>query len=112
MAFQNVVGNKLAQAEMATAAYETIYTTPLLTRTYVKTIDICNSTAGTQRFYIHLVPKGNSANAGNCLFYNAPINPYTTVQWTGSEILTQGDTVQVKASAAGVAVSVTGGEAT
>lgn len=111
MAFQNIVGNRLAQAEMLTA-YETVYTTPPLTRTYIKNIDICNSTGSTQRFYIHLVPKGNSASGGNAVFYNAPINGNTTVQWTGSQILAQGDTIQVKASAVGIAVTITGGEAT
>ena len=111
MAFQNIVGNRLAQAEMLTT-YETIYTTPLVTRTYVKNIDICNSTGSTQRFYVHLVPKGNSASGGNAIFYNAPINGNTTVQWTGSQILTQGDTIVVKGSAAGIAVTITGGEAT
>ena len=81
MAFQNVVGNRLAQAEMTTS-YVTVYTTPLLTRTYVKNIDICNTTAGSLRFYIHLIPKNASATAANALFYNAPINANTTVQWT------------------------------
>lgn len=111
MAYQNVVGNRLAQAEMITS-YVTVYTTPLLTRTYVKNIDICNTTSGSLRFYVHLVPKGNSATASNALFYNAPINGNTTVQWTGSEILTEGDTIIIKASTAGVAITVTGGEAT
>lgn len=111
MAFQNVIGNKLAQAEMTTS-YETIYTTPASTRTYIKTLDICNSTANVERFYIHLVARGESASTANCLFYNAPINGNTTVQWTGSEIVTPGDTIQVKASAAGIAISITGGEAT
>ena len=111
MAFQNIVGNRLAQAE-ATTTYVTVYTTPLLTRTYVKNIDICNSTGSTQRFYIHLVPKGDSASSGNAVFYNAPINGNTTVQWTGSQILTQGDTIVIKGSAAGISVTITGGEAT
>jgi hypothetical protein len=111
MAFQNIVGNRLAQAE-ATTTYVTVYTTPLLTRTYVKNIDICNSTGSTQRFYIHLVPKGDSASGGNAVFYNAPINGNTTVQWTGSQILTQGDTIVIKGSAAGISVTITGGEAT
>ena len=111
MAYQNVVGNRLAQAEMLTT-YETIYTTPLVTRTYVKNIDICNSNGSAQRFYVHLVPKGNSASGGNALFYNAPINGNTTVQWTGSEILTQGDIIVVKGSTTGITVTVTGGEAT
>jgi len=111
MAYQNVVGNKLAQAEMPTT-YVTVYTVPPNTRTYVKDIDICNTTAGSLRFYVNLVPSGKTAVAANGLFYNAPINANTTVQWTGSQILTAGDTIQVKASAAGISISVTGGEAT
>lgn len=111
MAYQNVVGNRLAQAEMTTS-YVTVYTTPPLTRTYVKNIDICNTTSGVLRFYIHLVPNGASSTTSNAIFYNAPINANTTVQWTGSEILTAGDIIQVKASAAGIAVTITGGEAT
>ena len=111
MAYQNIVGNRLAQAQ-ATTSYVTIYTVPLLTRTYVKNIDICNTTSGTLRFYVHLIPQGGTPDASNALFYNAPINGTTTVQWTGSDILTPGDVIQIKASAAGIAVTVTGGEAT
>jgi hypothetical protein len=111
MAFQNIVGNRLAQAE-TTTAYVTIYTTPSLTRTYVKNIDICNTTSGTLRFYVHLIPKDGTAGVSNALFYNAPINANTTVQWTGSEILTPGDLIQIKGSAAGISVTITGGEAT
>lgn len=111
MAFQNIVGNRLAQAE-TTASYVTVYTTPLATRTYVKNIDICNTTAGVLRFYVHLIPKGATASTANALFYNAPINANTTVQWTGSEILTPGDLIQIKGSAAGISITITGGEAT
>lgn len=115
MAYQNVIGNRLAQAE-GTTSYVTIYTVPLLTRTYVKNIDICNTTSGLLRFYVHLIPKPTTgvptAGTSNALFYNAPINGNTTVQWTGSEILTPGDVIQIKASAAGIAVTITGGEAT
>lgn len=111
MAYQNVIGNKLSQAEMTTS-YATIYTTPTLNRTYVKNIDICNTTGSTQRFYVHFVQKGKVVGVSNAIFYNAPINAYTTVQWTGSEILVEGDIIQVKASAAGVTIMITGGEAT
>jgi hypothetical protein len=111
MAYQNVVGNRLAQAE-TTTGYVTIYTTPLLTRTYVKNIDICNTTSGSLRFYVHLIPAGGTAGSGNALFFNAPIAGNTTVQWTGSEILTPGDLIQIKGSAAGISVTITGGEAT
>ena len=115
MAYQNVVGNRLAQAE-GTTSYVTIYTVPLATRTYVKNIDICNTNGSTARFYIHLIPKPTTgaptADVANALFYNAPINGNTTVQWTGSEILTPGDIIQIKASTSGIAITITGGEAT
>ena len=115
MAYQNVVGNRLAQAE-GTTSYVTIYTVPLATRTYVKNIDICNTNGSTARFYIHLIPKPTTgvptADVSNALFYNAPINGNTTVQWTGSDILTPGDIIQIKASTSGIAVTITGGEAT
>jgi hypothetical protein len=111
MAYQNIVGNRLAQAELTTS-YATIYTAPAETRTYIKNIDICNTTTGTVRFYISFVLKNGTASAANAIFYNAPINGTTTVQWTGSDILTPGDFISVKASSAGVTVTVTGGEAT
>ena len=111
MAYQNIVGNRLAQVELTTS-YVTIYTVPQLTRTYVKDIDICNTNGSTARFYIHLVPQGKTASVGNALFYSAPINGNTTVQWTGSEILTPGDLIQVKGSTSGISVTITGGEAT
>jgi hypothetical protein len=111
MAFQNIIGNRLAQAALTTS-YVTVYTTPLLTRTYVKNIDICNTTAGALSLYISLVPSGNTAGTANALFYNTSIPANTTVQWTGSEILTPGDLISVKASAVGITVTITGGEAT
>lgn len=111
MAFQNIVGYKLGQAG-ATTTYFTFYTVPAGTRTYVKDIDICNTTAGSLRFYIHLVPAGKSADTSNALFYNAPINANSTVQWTGSAIMNAGDTIQIKASATGCVIVATGGEAT
>lgn len=115
MAYQNIVGNRLAQAE-ATTSYVTIYTVPLATRTYIKDIDICNTNTGSAKFYIHLIPKPTTgtptADVSNALFYNAPINGNTTVQWTGSDILTPGDIIQIKASTSGIAITITGGEAT
>lgn len=111
MAFQNIVGAKLSQAAFTTS-YASIYTVAPATRVYVKDIDLCNSTASSLNVYVHLVPATNSATAANALFYNVSIPSYTTVQWTGSQILNAGDTIQVKASATGGAISITGGIAT
>lgn len=111
MAFQNIVGYKLGQYPAGTT-YFILYTTPSVTRTYVKDISICNTTSGSLRFYIHLVPAGKSPDVTNALFYNSPINGNATVQWTGSAIMNAGDTIQIKSSSSGCVVSATGGEAT
>jgi len=111
MAFQNVVGNRLAQAALTTA-YVTIYTTPILTRTFVKNIDVVNTTSGSLTFFISLVPKGDTAGAANALFFGSTLTAYATYHWTGTQILTPGDLISVKASGAGVTVTISGGEAT
>ena len=43
MAYQNITGIQLGQAEITTG-YTTVYTTPATSRTYVKDINICNTT--------------------------------------------------------------------
>lgn len=111
MAFQSIVGAKLIQSALTTS-YTIIYTAPQNSRVYIKDIDVCNTSSAADRFYVHLVPAGESVSAANALFYNAPINATTTVQWTGSQILNAGDSIQVKASATGCTISVTGGIAT
>jgi len=110
MAFQFVTPILLAQAEMTTD-YLAVYTVPANTRTYVKDITIANTTASTIRIYVSLVPDQGTPGASNALFYNTILPAYTVVQWTGAQILNTSGTVQVKASAAGCTVNVTGGEA-
>ena len=60
MAFYNITPVKLGQAAM-TASYVTIYTTPDNTRTFVKDIDIVNTTGSAISIYVSLVPFGGTA---------------------------------------------------
>jgi len=110
MAYNNITPIRLGQAAL-TASYVTIYTTPSNTRTYVKDLDIINTTAAAIGIYVHLVPTGGSAGTSNALFYNTQLPPNTIVQWAGSQILNEGDTIQVKASTTGCTITVSGGEA-
>lgn len=110
MSFQNITGLKLGQAAITTG-YTTLYTVPTGTRTYVKDIDICNTTGSAIGIYVSLVPSAGSASASNAIFYNAEIPSYSTLQWCGMQILNSGDTIQVKASATGCTISASGGEA-
>ena len=111
MAFNNITPLQLGQAAITTS-YATIYTVPAATRTYVKDIDVVNTTSATIGIYISLVPSGGTAGTSNALFYNTPLPLNTIVQWAGSQIINEGDTIQVKASAVGCTITVSGGEAT
>lgn len=111
MAFQNIVGKQLAQRAITTA-YIPIYITPANTRAYIKDIDVCNTTALTVAVYVSLVNANDVVGTANALLYNATIPAYSTLQWTGSQILSAGGGVQVKASAVGCSITISGGEAT
>jgi hypothetical protein len=120
--FQNIVGKRLGQAEITTS-FKTVYTAPVDARAYIKDIDICNTTSGTITVCVCLVPYTSTNTVGtagtaNALMYNMSIPANTTIQWTGSQIINgpvagtnAGDTVQVKASATGCTVTISGGEA-
>lgn len=110
MAFQDITGVKLGVAAITTS-YAALYTVPASKRTYVKDLDICNTTGSTVNVFVHLVPSGSSATTGNALLYNAELPAYSTLQWSGCQILNAGDDIEVKASAAGCTIHATGGEA-
>jgi hypothetical protein len=117
--YQNIVGYQLGQSSMGTA-YSTVYSVPSATtipaqpstRTFVKDITICNTTAASIGIYVHLVTQGGSPDTTNAIFYNNALPAYTTVQWNGIQILNPGGTIQVKASATGCAVTISGGQGT
>ena len=110
MAHQNVTPILLAQAAISTD-YLAVYTVPANTRTYVKDITIMNTTGATKHVYVSLVPNEGTPGASNALFYNTVLPGYTTVQWTGAQIMNVSDTIQVKADATGCTINITGGEA-
>ena len=110
MAYYDITPTKLGQAAMTTS-YATIYTTPANTRTFVKDIDIINTTANIVRIYVSLVPTGGTAGTANALFYYNALPAYTTMQWAGSQLLNESDFISVKASATGCTITVSGAEA-
>ena len=111
MAFQNIIGVKLAQAAIGTA-YAVVYRVPSNTRTYVKDIDICNTTGAGITVYVSLVAVGDTAGTANALYYGYSIAANSVLQWRGVAIMNAADTIQVKASGAGCTAYISGGEAT
>ncbi len=102
-------GASLSSGAAGTGGYATLYTVPAGTQMAVVDIEICNTGSTTATFYISLVPSGGTAGASNALFYAAPINGYSTVQWTGQQVLAAGGTVQAYASSSAVTIKVGGG---
>ena len=93
MAYQNIVGTKLAQATLGIT-------------------DVCNTTVGAITVDISLVPAGGTAGVTNALYFTQSIAAYGVLQWRGLAIMNAADTIQVRASATGCAIYISGGEAT
>jgi len=110
MAFQDITGTLLAQAAM-TVDYIAVYTVPANTRTFVKDITFCNTTVGAIDIFLSLVPNEGTPGTGNAIYYSHSLASYATLQWKGVQILNAAGTIQVKASATGCTVNVSGGEA-
>jgi hypothetical protein len=115
MAFQNIVGTKLAQGALATTV-KILFTCPPNTRTYVKDITICNTANASATARVYLVPASatplSAAAASNALFYDVALAANTTLHWTGTQILNPGDTIQASASAVTCTIFISGGLAT
>lgn len=110
MAYTNITPKQLCQAAITTS-YTVVYTTPIATKTFLKDLDICNTTAASINIYISIVPSAGTAGTANALFYGNILPATTTMQWGGSQILEAGATLQVKASAVGCTITASGGEA-
>jgi len=93
----------------ATTSVSTLYTVPSNVQFQLQEIDITNTSATAGTFTIYLVPSGGTASTSNALFYTAPINGNTTVQWTGVLSLAAGTTIQALASATTITYKISGG---
>lgn len=111
MAFDVITPVKLGQAAI-TAGVTTLYTVPSLTRTFVKDIDVCNtSSTASATVTVYLVPSGGTAGTSNTLVPGVVIPPNGMFQWSGNQIMNAGDTIQILASATGCTINAGGGEA-
>ena len=74
--FQNIVAARLCQAAIGTT-YSTIYSVTGQTQSYVKDIDIANTTSSSINVYVHIVAYGSTAGttdgSANALLYCVPI---------------------------------------
>lgn len=111
MAYQLVTPVKLGQAAIGITT-STLYTVPAATRTYLKDLDICNTSSTTsQTVTVYLVPSAGTAGAANTLIPGVNIPPNGMFQWSGTQVMDTGDTIQVVSSGTTITISASGGEA-
>jgi hypothetical protein len=108
--YQNVTPQQLTQAAI-TASITTVYIVPTSTRTYLKDIDICNTTNAAITVNLYLPPTSVAAGTSNALFYGLSVAANTTYHWVGTQILLTGQSIQVSASTTGCTIIASGGEA-
>ena len=116
--FQSTIPNQLGQAAVS-AALATLYTVPPNTRTYLKDIDVANNSGFPATITVWLVPAGGTAGQGSAvaLLPGVCVPVAGVLQWTGSQVLLPGMSIQfqgggVGASAGGLGIVASGGEAT
>lgn len=103
-------GTGLSSVAMPTGSTGILFTVDPGLQYDINNIEICNTSSSAQTFTIYFVPSGGTAAASNALFYNAPIAPNTTVQWTGSQVLGSGASMQAIASSSSISIMVNGGQ--
>ena len=108
--YQNITPVRLGQAAITTG-YTTLYTTPANSRTYVKQMDIANTTAGSKKVTINIVPTGGTAVDSNAILHEVTIARNDAYKWSGIQVMNYGDTIQIKADAVGLTITASGGEA-
>lgn len=107
-----ITPKKIAQGAVGTGAGTLLYTVPASTTTYVKCIDVANTTAAAITLDLHLVPSGGSVGTSNEFVPTISIAANSMWQWTGTQILTAGDFIQGIGSGAGLTINISGGEQT
>jgi len=110
MAYYDITPLQLGQAAITTSA-ATLYTAPTGVRTFVKDLNICNTTGAAVTVNVYLIPTSGSAGTGNALLYGLSIAANTVYRWTGVQIMNAGGFIQVSASATGLTITASGAEA-
>ena len=111
MAYQRIIPADLGQAAL-TGTVATVYTVPAATRALLKCFDLANTTGAAITVDVHKVPSGGSAASSNAIMLGVSVAANSTLQWTGLQVMLPGATLQARASAVGLTISASGGEAT
>ena len=110
MAFDTITPIRMGQGEIPLAA-GVMYTVPYLQLDILKSIDIANTNAAPSRASIYLVPSGGVPSSANVIIPNVLIPGYGIFQWSGTQVMDAGWTIQAISSVSGVSFNASGGGA-
>jgi hypothetical protein len=111
MAFNLITPAKLSAPTSITTGLTTLFTVAAATLAMLKDMDICNTTGAPIAVTVYLVPSGASAGASNALLSSVSVPANSTLQWTGTQHLNAGDSVQVLAASTGLTIHCSGANA-
>lgn len=112
MAYDRITPQKLGGGALATApAFTTVYTVPDLSRTIAKDILVCNTTSAAIQLRLYLVDSGGSPSTSNAIAYDIDVPANGIFEWSGTQVLHVGDSIQANGSASGLTIRASGGEA-
>lgn len=105
-----IVPTKLGQVAIGITA-STLYTTPVGTITFLKDLEICNtSSSASVQVTVYLVPSGGTEGTTNEFIPSTNIPPNGMFQWTGSIVMNTGDFIRIISSATGCTIYASGGQ--
>jgi len=89
----------------------TLYTTPALTTTIIKSIRVCNTASSDVKFRIFRVTSGGSAGIANAVYYDINLPAHQSIGDDGFLVLETGDSLVVQAEVANtLTFTLSGGE--
>ena len=110
MPFNAVTPIQMGRGSIGTSL-STFNTVAANTRSLLKDIDIANNSAAIVNVTVYLVPSGDTAGAANILIPAVNVFANGMFQWSGIQVLNEGDTIQAIASAVGTSINISGGSA-
>lgn len=108
MAYNKITPIKSGQSTIAITV-ATLRTVPANSIDYLNTIDIANTTGIS--ISVTVYAGAGAASQSNTLVPGISIPANTIFQWSGSQVLNAGDTIQHIASATGCTITASGGNA-
>lgn len=112
MAFDVITPTNMGRGSIsASPTVDVQHTIPTHERGILKTIDIANTTSVALQVIVYLVPSGGSPGASNILIPDCSIPANGFLQWSGAQVLSEGDTIRTTANGSGLTFHASGGAA-